>query len=127
MLSCKRMQNVKNFLLLLLLLCTGQRLAYAVDRWNTTPSHAHLTSNKCTITRLPRSELTTQLFRTHFLETAPVVVTGLGRYSFQKFHVRDAAVTQLNRCWMCRATAAMANSAPGPMEQEQRPMSCSID
>ena len=83
---CKRMQNVNELLLLLLLLCTGQRWASAADRWNTTPSHAHLTSNKCTITRLPRTDLTTRLFRTHFLETAPVVVTGLGRYSCQLLH-----------------------------------------
>ncbi len=81
MLSCKRMQTANQLLLVLLLLCTGQRWAYAAVRWNTTPSHAHLTSNKCTITRLPRSELTTQFFRAHFLETAPVIVTGLGRYT----------------------------------------------
>ena len=61
------------------LLCLISRCRYTHAHWNTTASHAFLKSSECTIARLKASKVTASVFREHFLERTPLIVTDLVR------------------------------------------------
>jgi hypothetical protein len=79
----------------IILLCLSSCCRYTHAHWNTTASHAFLRSSECTIARLKASKVTSSVFRDHFLEKTPLIVTDLERCTI---NIQAAENTRLFTC-----------------------------